>query len=59
MYFTRHCRHIVQLKSRGYACVDALDASRGMLEASKKTGVYTEYICDTLDEHQTKIEDSE
>ncbi len=46
-----------QLKKLGFTNLDALDPSQGSLDYSKTLDVYTNYICDTLDEHQTQIQD--
>ncbi|XP_038055601.1 uncharacterized protein LOC119727673 isoform X3 [Patiria miniata] len=48
-----------QLKNLGYTCIDALDPSQDSLDKSKELQSYNEYICDTLDEHQTKIPDNQ
>ncbi|XP_038055593.1 uncharacterized protein LOC119727669 [Patiria miniata] len=47
-----------ELKRRGFTNIDALDPSQGSLDKSKEHQSYTEYICDTLDEHQTTVPDS-
>ncbi|XP_022104887.1 uncharacterized protein LOC110986904 [Acanthaster planci] len=47
-----------ELNKRGFTCIDALDASQDSLDKSKEHQSYSEYICDTLDEHQTKIPES-
>ena len=44
-----------QLKTQGFGNIDAFDQSQGALDYSKTLGVYTNYIRDTLDEHQTQI----
>ncbi|XP_022108072.1 uncharacterized protein LOC110988646 isoform X2 [Acanthaster planci] len=46
------------LKNLGFTCIDALDASQISLDKSKERQCYTEYICDTLDDHRTKIPDN-
>ncbi|XP_022093933.1 uncharacterized protein LOC110981058 [Acanthaster planci] len=47
-----------ELKKLGFTCIDALDPSQDSLDKSKEHQSYSEYICDTLDEHQTKIPDN-
>ncbi|XP_033647798.1 uncharacterized protein LOC117307220 [Asterias rubens] len=44
-----------ELKTQGFGNIDAFDQSQGALDYSKTLGVYTNYIRDTLDEHQTQI----
>ncbi|XP_022108073.1 uncharacterized protein LOC110988647 isoform X1 [Acanthaster planci] len=46
-----------ELKRRGFIHIDALEPSQVSLDKSKEHQCYTEYICDTLDDHQTKIPD--
>ncbi|XP_071787494.1 methyltransferase-like protein 27 [Asterias amurensis] len=46
-----------ELKKLGFSCIDALDPSQGSLDQSKTLDAYTNYICDTLDEHRTQIQD--
>ncbi|XP_038055599.1 uncharacterized protein LOC119727673 isoform X2 [Patiria miniata] len=48
-----------ELKNLGYICIDALDPSQDSLDKSKELQSCNEYICDTLDEHQTKIPDNQ
>ncbi|XP_022108074.1 uncharacterized protein LOC110988647 isoform X2 [Acanthaster planci] len=49
--------HYKELKRRGFIHIDALEPSQVSLDKSKEHQCYTEYICDTLDDHQTKIPD--
>ncbi|XP_071787503.1 methyltransferase-like protein 27 [Asterias amurensis] len=46
-----------ELKKLGFFCIDALDPSQGSLDQSKTLDAYTNYICDTLDEHRTQIQE--
>ncbi|XP_038055597.1 uncharacterized protein LOC119727671 isoform X2 [Patiria miniata] len=48
-----------ELKNLGFTCIDALDPSQKSLDQCKEQKSHTEYICDTLDEHQTKIQDNQ
>ncbi|XP_071787104.1 methyltransferase-like protein 27 [Asterias amurensis] len=45
-----------ELKLRGFTCIDALDPSQRSLDKSKTRQAYTNYICDTLDDHKTEIQ---
>ena len=47
------------MKKHGFINIDALDPSQGSLDQSKTLDAYTNYICDTLDEHRTQIQDGQ
>ncbi|XP_022093900.1 methyltransferase-like protein 27 [Acanthaster planci] len=47
-----------ELKRVGFTCIDALDPSQASLDQSKEHQSYSEYICDRLDGHKTKIPDN-
>ncbi len=44
-----------ELKVRGFTCIDALDPSQRSLDKCKTRQAYMNYICDTLDDHETDI----
>ncbi|XP_071787510.1 methyltransferase-like protein 27 [Asterias amurensis] len=46
-----------EMKKRGFINIDALDPSKTSLDLSKTLDVYTNFICETLNEHRTQIQD--
>ncbi|XP_071786642.1 methyltransferase-like protein 27 [Asterias amurensis] len=46
-----------EMKKHGFINIDALDPSKPSIDQSKTLDVYTNFICETLDEHRTQIQD--
>lgn len=46
-----------ELLKLGFKKMDALDPADGMLEKARKKDIYDRFICDTIGDHKTDIED--